>query len=247
MVNSFWQVLDTGCSSAEENMRFDAELLDKAYSYSIPVLHFYEWKQDSATYGYFVQPSQFINMDQAFAKGLSLARRPTGGGIIFHIWDMAFSLLIPAHLPEYSINTLENYAFVNDAVLQAIQEFLQDAAPLSLVKEDGFALDPACQYFCMAKPTKYDVLLGGKKVAGAAQRKTKKGFLHQGSISLRLPPQEYLDEILLPGTSVGQAMQRVTCPLLDKDASASQTQTAKEKLKLFLATHLNQASLKYRS
>jgi len=95
----------------------------------------------------------------------------------------------------------------------------------------------------MAKPTKYDVLLQGKKVAGAAQRKTKKGFLHQGSISLQLPAQEYLDAVLIPGSAVAQAMQQVSCPLLPQNASAGQMREAKEVLRSLLATHLSAASL----
>src|SRR4029079_7573256 len=189
-----------------------------------------EWETDSATYGYFTQPSQFLDLERAARKNLCLARRPTGGGMIFHVWDMAFSVVVGAHLSEYSINTLENYAFVNNAVLGAVQEFLQRANVLSLIEEDGEGLDRACQHFCMAKSTKYDVLWEGKKVAGSAQRKTKKGFLHQGSISLLLPPQEYLSDILLPGTAVAAAMQKVTCPLLGSCVSKDQIQDAKESL-----------------
>ena len=96
----------------------------------------------------------------------------------------------------------------------------------------------------MAKPTKYDVLWEGKKVAGAAQRKTKAGFLHQGSISLVMPPQDYLNYILAPGTSVQQAMQIHTYPLLGLSASSMEINLAKQKLAALLATQLNKASLK---
>jgi len=239
-----WNIIDTGRNSADANMRFDADLLERAGEFAGPVLHLYEWETPSATFGHFIDPSQFLNLDRAGKKGLHLARRPTGGGILFHIWDMAFSVLVPAHVPEFSLNTLENYAFVNQAVLHAVRDFLNiPLTPLSLTIEDGPSLDASCSRFCMAKPTKYDVLLQGKKVAGAAQRKTKKGFLHQGSISLQLPSQEYLEEILLSGTSVAEAMQRVTCPLLPQDASADRNSEVKEQLKVLLATHLNAASL----
>jgi lipoate-protein ligase A len=49
----------------------------------------------------------------------------------------------------------------------------------------------------MAKPTKYDVMWEGKKVGGGAQRRTKYGFLHQGTISLGRPDEEFLSGILL--------------------------------------------------
>ena len=38
-----WEVLDTGASSAEENMRLDADLLERAATLERPILHLYEW------------------------------------------------------------------------------------------------------------------------------------------------------------------------------------------------------------
>jgi lipoate-protein ligase A len=235
-----WKILDTGHASAEENMRQDASLLDSVVDQ--PVLHLYEWEGESATYGYFHHPEVYLNIGAAERKGLQLARRPTGGGIIFHLWDMAFSVFIPAHRPEFSHNPLENYAFVNRAVLAAVQAFLGKEVPFSLIAEDAPALQPSCSHFCMARPTKYDVLLEGKKIAGAAQRKTKKGFLHQGSIALTLPAKGYLDELL--ASEVQQAMFLYTCPLLGASASLSAIAEAKHQLKTLLAVHLNEATLK---
>ena len=240
---SDWEIIDTGIQSAEENMRFDTELLEKADEFARPVLHLYEWAGDSATYGYFTEPKELLNLDNAKTLRLQLARRPTGGGIVFHIWDMAFSVLVPAHCPEFSMNTLENYAFVNNAVLAAIKEFLDHHPPLSLTPDDFSPWDPDCFHFCMAKPTKYDVMWEGRKVAGAAQRKTKKGFLHQGTIALVMPPPNYLEQILLPGTKVKEAMQAHTCPLLGRSATDLQMDVTKQRLRALLATHLSHASL----
>ncbi len=238
-----WRILDTGIQTAEEIMGFDAALLDNADHYDSPILHFYEWKGDCATYGYFADPAALLNLEKVAQRSLSLARRPTGGGMIFHLWDMAFSVLVPAHCAEFSTNTLENYAFINRAVLSSIQEFSEGQIPLSLTPEDYSPWDRNCLHFCMAKPTKYDVMWEQKKVAGAAQRKTKKGFLHQGSIALVMPSLEYLEDILLPGTRVKEAMQTFTCPLLGKSASLVEMADAKLRLRELLATHLCRASL----
>ena len=53
-------------------------------------------------------------------------------------------------------------------------------------------------YFCMAKPTIYDVVYQGRKIAGAAQRRRKNGYLHQGTISLAFPQMGLLNEVLFP-------------------------------------------------
>lgn len=240
-----WEILDTGKRSAVENMQIDAQLLEDAWNRKEPLLHFYEWEGDCATYGYFIDPDRYLNLQGIQDRCVHLARRPTGGGIVFHIWDMAFSVVVPSSRPEFSLNTLDNYAFVNQAVLDAVKEFIQEHSHLSLTADDFAAKDLQCQHFCMAKPTKYDVILEGKKVAGAAQRKTKAGFLHQGTISLMMPPEEYLRDVLKSDSQVLQAMQQYTCPLLGEAATEDELSLAKTKLKTLLATHLNQISLRY--
>jgi len=231
-----WNILDTGVRSAKENMKLDAELLETLDSHTSPILHFYDWKCDSATFGYFVNPSEFLNMSEAKKRGLELAKRPTGGGIVFHVWDLAFSILIPAEHPHFSENTLENYHFVNQAVLSSVTDFLSDRGSLELITQDAKALDPSCKRFCMAMPTKYDVVLQGKKIAGAAQRKTKKGFLHQGTIALKMPAREYLESVLLPGTKVLEATLAYTFPLLQDE---DDLQEGREALKKQLEKHLS--------
>jgi lipoate-protein ligase A len=238
-----WKILDTGRQSAHENMRLDGELLERADQFSEPILHLYEWEGDSATYGYFTDPADFLNLRQAEPLSLNLARRPTGGGILFHLWDLAFSVVVPSSCPEFSMNTLDNYAFINNAVLSSVKELLKGEPPLSLTPDDFLQRDAHCSHFCMAKPTKYDVMWEGKKVAGAAQRKTKKGFLHQGSIALTLPSNEYLEKVLLPGTQVQEAMQALTCPLLGRSASKEDIVSLKKELCRLLATHLTLGSL----
>ncbi len=242
-----WELIDTGCKSADENMRLDGELLEKADAFSRPVLHLYEWEGDSATYGYFTKPADFLNLDQVDKLSLQVARRPTGGGIVFHMWDMAFSVMVPASCCEFSSNTLDNYAFVNSAVLNAVKEFLGREAPLGLTREDYSPWDAHCMQFCMAKPTKYDLMWEGKKIAGAAQRRTRLGFLHQGTIALVLPPSEYLEKVLLPKTQVQKAMFAHTCPLLGKSAGAEEVHRTKQRLRELLATHLSLSSIKLAS
>lgn len=210
-----WNILDTGAASAEENMLLDAELLETLDPHALPILHFYDWAGDSATYGHFVNPADFLNLQQAKKLGLNLGKRPTGGGIVFHIWDLAFSVLIPAGHPQFSENTLDNYAFVNNRVLGAIDAFIGNQP--ELIPENAPAFDTACTRFCMAQPTKYDVVLQGKKIAGAAQRKTKRGFLHQGTIALKMPSEDYLRKVLLPETKVLEAIQAHTFALLENE------------------------------
>jgi len=236
-----WIIVDSGKRNATENMALDEALLLDLEGETRPILHFYDWENDSATYGYFVEPEKFLNMDGVAKHHLSLARRPTGGGIVFHNCDFAFSVLVPSASPFFSQNPLENYAFINGRVLKAIQQFTA-VSPTSLLVEEPLALDTCCRHFCMAKPTKYDVMLGGKKVGGAAQRKTRLGYLHQGSIALGLHSDNYLKDILLPDTQVLAGMKQHTYPLLGTEWNLSMLTEARKTLQDLLTLSFTEVS-----
>ena len=225
------EILDTGISSAEENMRFDEKLLENLLPNAKPILHLYRWARPSATFGYFIDPKEHLRPH----LGIDLARRPTGGGILFHIWDLAFSFLMPAEHPCFSQNTLTNYQFVNKAVLEAVEAYF--SLPGELIASDSPSLAPECKNFCMAKPTQYDVIYRGTKIAGAAQRKRKQGYLHQGTISLLAPNIELLQEILLSSHVVTAMTSFTFSPLTE----TNQLETVKRDLEKLLADKLNKA------
>jgi len=240
-----WKILDTGMASAAQNMEMDAALLDKIELGADPLLHVYRWERPSATYGYFIDPKSHLDLVAAEQDGLDLARRPTGGGIVFHLWDLAFSVIVPASAPFFSENTLSNYAFINRAVANAVETYLGQEKNTALIPEDAAALDSACDRFCMARPTKYDVVLHGKKIAGAAQRQKKQGFLHQGTISLKPPSIPQLESWLKSGSRVLEAMQSYTFALLPADADEVSLEEARSSVQDLLYQSLTLQTLAY--
>ncbi len=217
-----WEIIDTGFASAEENMRIDSALLDGLDLRDAPILHFYDWELPSATYGLLVKPEDFLDVEKVERGGIQLARRPTGGGITFHLWDFAFSILVPATSPHFSSNPIQNYAFVHRALAKVIDRFLGES--LCRVVEDS--ADGG--RFCMAKATRYDLTIKGKKVVGAAQRLKRQGFLHQGMISLLPPEPEVLRPFLKGNEPLLQAILEQSHPLL---GSKSDLKGAQKRLK----------------
>ncbi len=209
-----WKYLDTGKRTAAENMALDEAMLSELENEKRPILHLYDWVSEAVTHGHFIDPEKFLNMSGIEKRGLDLAKRPTGGGIVFHNCDLAFSVLLPAHHPAFSLNPLENYAFVNKAVAWAIHEMIPHST--ELLAAEPKTIQEECRSFCMAKPTKYDVMVQGKKVGGAAQRKTRHGYLHQGSISLGHLSNDFLCEVLASETVVEGIKQNSFALLGDK-------------------------------
>lgn len=222
-----WQIITSGRLPPAQIMAKDQALLTRYESGLVsPQLHLYEWEGECLTHGYFTHPGNHLNLEAVEALNLQVARRPTGGGILFHLTDLAFSVLIPAGHPGYSTNTLDNYAYINGKVARVIAAF---TASRSLPELFQTTQCTACSSFCMANPTQYDLIVEGRKVGGAAQRRTKWGYLHQGSLSLAPPPAELLRQVLKDQTVVA-AMQTNSYYLLKEGSLEEARQQLKELL-----------------
>lgn len=207
-------ILDTGKADCKKNMEIDQVLLKELDENSNPLLHLYKWDGPCATYGYFAKPGELLDLDGMKNNQLKIARRVTGGGMTFHFCDYAFSFLMPRKSPYFSENTLKNYQFVNQFVIKAVAPFIEE-------REDLLYYTPkkgesCCDFnFCMAKPTKYDVIYKGRKVGGAAQRKKQQGYLHHGTISIALPNPKFLKGILKSKEEVFEAINQNSFYLVD--------------------------------
>ncbi len=229
-----WQIIESGRLLPDAIMAKDAFLLEQLESNPFPILHCYEWQNPCLTYGYFTDPSRYLDFKALEECGLQMARRPTGGGMIFHLSDFAFSILIPANHPRFSLNTLENYAFINQKVAEIVSFFTQHSLQPQLLPIDSPCSSQDCHAFCMAKPTQYDLIIEGKKIGGAAQRRTRFGLLHQASLSLLFPPLEILCRVLKNYESVLEAMQMHSYCMLNSQTTTQQLQEARIQLKNLL-------------
>jgi lipoyl(octanoyl) transferase len=166
-----WLVIDSGPCEAAFNMALDEALLETAPETAHPVLRFYGWTQPAATFGYF----QHIAEIERVTPLRPLIRRPTGGGLVPHDRDWTYSVAIPPQHPWYELRAAESYERMHQWIQRAF-------AALNVATE----LAPCCRKEvpgqCFAGYEKSDVLWFGRKIAGAAQRRSKSGLLIQGSV-----------------------------------------------------------------
>lgn len=158
------------------NMAIDEALLGGIPG---PVLRVYRWERPAVSFGYFERwaPIRLAHPDR------EPVRRWTGGGIVLHGEDLTYSLLIPsaAGLGRPPVDT---YALIHGALCAALADAGIPAATASVSVEK-------ISEACFENPVRHDVLVGGKKVAGAAQRRTRAGLIHQGSIQSLVLPADF--------------------------------------------------------
>ena len=171
---------DEAPHSAPMNMAVDEALLEFAAG---PTIRFYRWRSPALSFGYFGKFSDVA----IYAAERDLVRRWTGGGIVFHGEDLTYSIVIPASAPGFDESSLMIYEKVHRALCEALVKAGQRAVVAGGADPGGFAAATraavsASGYNCFANPVHADVMMGGQKIAGAAQRRTRRGLLQQGSI-----------------------------------------------------------------
>lgn len=213
-----WRILDTGSATAAQNMAIDRALLKDLAHNPEPLLHLYDWNTPSITHGYFIDPYAHLNRHFLEEKGLQISSRPTGGGIVLHFNDFAFSILLPKNYPGYSLNTLENYALVHRLVAKSLQAACNlDTAPSLFACKNSSCMSIGPD-FCMASPSPYDVVWQGKKIAGGAQRRSRHGLLHQGTICTHAPEEDLVNMLVKNEKTAEAILNQTTCLTLEKDS-----------------------------
>jgi len=164
-------LLQSGPCDCAFNMALDEALLEAMPRLGAPLLRFYAWTQPAASFGYF---QKYREVEQLTLLR-PLIRRPTGGGIVPHNADWTYSLVFPATSEWYALPAVESYRRAHEWI-QAAFARLHIPTELALSCRKGEAGQ------CFAGYETSDVLWQGKKIAGAAQRRTRNGLLIQGSV-----------------------------------------------------------------
>jgi lipoyl(octanoyl) transferase len=165
--------------AAAMNMAIDETLLECA---TAPTIRFYRWRSPALSFGYFRKFSDVA----IYAPERDLIRRWTGGGIVFHEDDLTYSIVIPANDPVFEESSMVLYERIHRALCGALAGIGQHAEVVGSAccadsrKLSGQRGIPT--YNCFANPVRADVMMDGRKIAGAAQRRTRRGLLQQGSI-----------------------------------------------------------------
>ncbi len=172
-----WDCLRSPAADAATNMAVDYALLRFAITRGRPLLRLYSWQQPAISYGYFQKfPAQFVGQYE-------IVRRPTGGGLVYHVNDTTYTVVIPPCHPLYRLSTSDAYQAIHRAVAATI------TVQTELLRQ---AKTPRGQYECFQNPVAGDVITGDQKLAGGAQRRGRNGVLHQGSIAGRVDADRLL-------------------------------------------------------
>ena len=182
---TLWRLIDTGPCCGRENMAID-EALFRCFDPAVsrPVLRLYGWQPPALSLGRFQKAGDDLDLARCRADNLTIVRRITGGGAIWHADELTYSLVCaPSQIPpaasvkdSFRVLTAFLLGFYRALGLQA--DYAVDLAPA------GSRLGQRTP-LCFAGQESYDIMLQGRKIGGNAQRRSREVIFQHGSIPLQ--------------------------------------------------------------
>jgi lipoate-protein ligase A len=173
-----WRLIDTPPAPGAWNMAVDEALAASVAAGGAPVLRFYRWDPACLSLGRNQPAKGRYDVEAIAAAGIDIVRRPTGGRAVLHRRELTYSVAAPEAMfggPRRA------YAAINRALVAGLRRLGADAALQP--RTDERAPVPSVAP-CFAQPVEGEVVAGGRKLVGSAQRRLGDVILQHGSLPL---------------------------------------------------------------
>lgn len=171
-----------------ENMAIDSECLQKAEESGQPltVIRFYQWSCATVSLGKHQVPERACSLEFCLRHGIPVVHRPTGGRAVLHDEELTYSVVSndPALFPVNDL--MGTYRVISESLQKGFTSFGIPASASWGIKETEKSRHAGMQSPCFSSPTRHELMVAGRKLAGSAQRRLKRSFLQHGSIPIRV-------------------------------------------------------------
>ncbi len=185
-----WRLLDTGSNTGAHNMALDEELLARAQAGEpMPVLRFYTWEPSAVSVGRFQNMKQAVNRDACRTHGFDVVRRVTGGRAVLHRKELTYSIVARTDNPLFPPGILGTYHCIAAGLVAGLRNLGLPAEVVTRAsRHAGLVRKKPNEAACFSSPSWYEIVVGGRKIIGSAQRRDSHAFLQHGSILLDYDP-----------------------------------------------------------
>ena len=178
-----FRFIRSGALSAASNMALDEKIFKRYLEDGIGVLRLYQWRKPSFTYGFSQDPKSQLDLPACAIEGVEVAKRITGGGILFHDDEITYSFVCSkADLGEAQ-GVFVDYRNICKFLLRFYESL--GLNPKFALEAENFNQRCVPHELCSAAHEKYDIVINGKKIGGNAQKRNRQAIFQHGSIPRR--------------------------------------------------------------
>lgn len=168
-------------------MAVDASLLESLPS-GVAVFRHYGWIEPAITFGF---TQRYTAIEPLLPDGVKACRRLTGGGLVDHRNDWTYAVVIQSAVKAAQTPANALYEVIHRSIQTALQELAVASQLAPCPKACGEPTPPPADQ-CFVQAVAYDVLAqDGRKIAGAAMKRTRSGLLIQGSLDKGALPDAF--------------------------------------------------------
>src|SRR5438445_1779475 len=179
-----WELIIDGAIDGATNMAIDAALLDEVVGSSATrtIVRFYGWKHPTISLGRNQKVENAVDVPYCRANGIDVVHRPTGGRAVLHDDELTYAV-ISNDSSCFGDSIYGNYKRVSEALclgytrLGVPAVLAPDTRKTTAASNGG---DPPC----FLSPARYELVVGGRKIVGSAQRRVRRSFLQHGSMPI---------------------------------------------------------------
>ncbi len=178
-----WRLLDEEAHSGVWNMAEDLALLEGEGNGALPVLRLYSWDRPTLSLGYTQNADEVVDFEGAARLGIPIVRRPTGGGSVLHEGTLEVTYSVVADEADLPSSVVEAYRVIAQALARALVRLGLRAGFAETIPARG-----DWSAVCFETPTRFELLVEGRKAVGSAQCRRNGRVLQHGAIPLHFDP-----------------------------------------------------------
>lgn len=179
-----FRLIHSGSGSAAYNMALDAAIFSRYLEDGIPVLRLYSWQAPAFSYGFSQEPKNQIDLAACAIDGVGVAKRITGGGILFHDQELTYSFVCSKSDVGERQGVFVDYRNICKFLIR-FYTALGLHSKFALEAEN-FNNHNTAHQLCSVAYEKYDIMINAKKIGGNAQKRNRQAIFQHGSIPYRV-------------------------------------------------------------
>ena len=180
-----WRILPFRRAVAAENMAVDEAVFRVHIRRgNPPTLRFYGWQSPALSIGYFQDHDREVDAGACRQHGVEVVRRMTGGKAVLHERELTYAV-VAGDSPLFPADILKCYRVISGCIASGLAEI---GIQVQMKADGRQAPGEALRAACFAIPSRYELLVGGRKICGSAQMRSQGAFLQHGSLLLDFEP-----------------------------------------------------------
>ena len=176
-----FRIIRDGARSASFNMAADLLLFERAALEDTLFVRGYGWAPPAISLGCMQKDLSILDKDSMSRAGIALVTRPTGGRAVLHAGDFTYACVFPQGVREMGGSIGESYAVISRCLRRGL-----DLAGIASATHDSAAEYEATKRDvrlpCFLAPNRNEIMVGGRKLVGSAQKRSAGAVLQHGSI-----------------------------------------------------------------